>query len=625
MLKLFRIIFILWTAGFSPLGLSGKTYTRNLDSLIQANPSLVFNEFYAKVSQPNAQLNDYLFLNKACIYLGKYYLVDSLLDHVFTHYSFEGDSLTYIDFLGIEYESKKVLEMYEESLVCLNKILEYTQRKGKTNDLAEVYLKYTEYYRAATNFDMALLYLDKINNLNLLSKLGISPYLRARAMNRKAAVFHEKKIHFDSVEWLSKKVIHTLKEHHSLNLVASSCNELGFLYLNDDRVIAEFYFKRAINIWEKLGYENSLNSARLNLARYYLRAHKPEKAIPLALMCVKITRDNGWPWDLGYWNEVLSIAYEQQGNYKKALHYLNIAKDGLLNISTTQYKERLAYYSSKLELKKSEEELFKKNVEVERVRSEMIGKAKENRNLIYFTAVLLIGLFGTLLFLWLTIRQKRMVKQQKEEIGNINLKLEELLGQKEILIKEVNHRVKNNLSILAGLMYLKEKELKNSAVGSALKDMQGRINTISLIHETLYQRDDVQHINFQEYLERLSSQIMDLYPEEEKVRVIIECGNFKPELSLAMPLSMMMNELMTNSLKYAFRNSSNGKICIQYDPALQTLIYFDSGPGYVFSVSSTSLGLKLLHILATQIGADLNSIEENGMMKIQIKMNNQTP
>lgn len=595
----------------------GSIQTDSLEQLVRSNPAKVIEALTKRTQKPKALPGDLLLLSKAYLYQGRYYVVDSLMDYVFERYTFKSDSAMYIAFMGIEAENKKILEMYDESLRCLNRILEYTQRRNDTLQLLEIYLKFAEYYRAADNYELALIYLNKVNEVGEQISGGFPPLIKARMLNRKAAVYQEKGVHKDSVELISKAVIQIATEYYNPDLVASSYNELGFLYLNSHNRGVEVCFKNAIAIWDKLGYSNAAHNARLNLARYYLKVGRANEAVKLALVWIKTTREYGWHWDECYWDEILALGYEQLHDYKRALFYLNAAKVGLLQISTTQYKERLAYYSNKLELKSKEEELRKKSSEVEKAKLEITYKSQENQFLFYLISILGIVLIGSLIFLLLTGKQKRMLTKQKEEIGTINEQLQQLVNQKETLLKEVNHRVKNNLSLLAGLMYLKEKELNDDVAIRTLRDMQGRIHTISLIHETLYERDDVVHIDFQGYLERLSSQIMALFPDHRKVSILIHCPNFDPELSLAIPLSMMMNELITNSLKHAFEHVEQPVIEILYDSEHSVVTYRDNGLGYDFGQSTHSLGQKLIKILATQIDARIST----GWLKNQLSIN----
>ncbi|MES2559231.1 MAG: histidine kinase dimerization/phosphoacceptor domain -containing protein [Bacteroidota bacterium] len=606
-----------------PSAAKGNKPTDSVEQLVRSNPAKVVELLANRTQMPNALPADLLLLSKAYLYQGRYYVVDSLIENVFKQSSFIHDSATYYAFLGVEAENKKILEMYDESLAGLKRILAYTQRKGDTLELLEIYLKFAEYYRATNNYDHGFRYLNKVNELGMQMSGGFPMVIKGRMMNRKAALYHEKGTHLDSVELLSKAVIQLATRYNNPNLVASSSNELGFLYLNQQNSAAETCFKNAIAIWDKLGYNNSAHGARINLGRYYLKVKKPNEAIRLALLSIKVTREFGWRWDECYWNEILSVAYEQLHDYKRALLYLNTAKEGLLQLSNTRYKERLAYYSNKLELNSKEEELRRRNKEMDQVQHEMLNKAEENRFLFYLLSIALVILLCSTIFLVITGKQKRQLSIQKEEIGTINNKLQRLVNQKEILLKEVNHRVKNNLSVLAGLMYLKEKELRDEPAIQIVRDMQGRINTISLIHETLYQRDDVEHVNFQEYLERLVSQILALYPDRQRVSILLECDDFNPELSYAMPLSMMMNELITNSFKHAFKDESHPEIRISYNKINHELTYTDNGPGYDLETVGSSLGQKLVRILATQIDAEIHSEWEQNKLNVKIRLTQQ--
>ena len=536
---------------------------------------------------------------------GNYYQVDSIIEIVINQKNETIDSSLYIRFLLLDAENKKVMDKFEEALNRLILVEDYYKRKQDYKGVLEADLSFAEYYRATDNFDVALTYLNKANELGNSLKGGFPLLIKARMLNRKAAIYLEQGKNLDSVELLSKEVIQIATIEGDLNQVAISSNELGFLYLNLDNPEAEKYFLKAITIWDKLGLGIYANNARLNLARYFIRSKNPTNAIDLANNSLIIVKKFGWSWEEGYWYEILAKSYQIKHQYIEALDYMEKAKDGLLVNARNQYKERIAYYSNKLELKERQEEINRKEQEVLIANHEVALKSKENRSLSFYLVIVFMVMGGTIVGIVVISRQKKLLTAQKKNINNINRQLEALVAQKEILLKEVNHRVKNNLGLLSGLMYLKESTLTDTESINVMKEMQSQISTISLIHESLYQRDDVEHVNYNDYLTTLADQIIQIYPEDKLVNVVVQCGEFNPELSLAISLAMMVNELITNSLKHAFSNVDAPQIEIRYVNETNQLIYCDNGPGYSPKEEGTTLGSKLMSIFARQIHAKL--------------------
>jgi two-component sensor histidine kinase len=565
-------------------------------------------------------LRYYTLLAEAMENLGRHFEVDSILDRLIRDPQVKRDSAAYMNLLILDAENNKILDRFEEAFSELGVVLKYRQQQGDSAGILDIYLTMAEYFRATEDYDYALSYLDKANEVGKNIQPGFPPLLKARLLNRKAAIYLQQAIHLDSVERFSKEAIAIGFAEKDLNLVATSSNELGFLYLNMDRKEAEKYLLQAVSIWENLGYGTYAHNARLNLARFYTRMKQTDKAIRLCVEEQKIVKANHW--DIQECNvfDVLAGAYAAAGDFKNAFRYSERAKEGLLYNARKQYTATLAYYFKKMELGEKENEITHKSNEVLLAKGQVKVESRAKERLIFFLIVSVSIILVTVIAIVTISRQKRQLSAQKEEIDNINITLNNLVAQKEALLKEVNHRVKNNLGLLSGLMYLEEQKVNADETVRVLQKMQGRVNTISLIHETLYQRDDMEQVNLQEYLSQLWIRTSQLYPGINNVEVEIDCRDFNPELSLAIPLSMMVNELMTNSLKHAFVHVTTPQIRILYDTVLNQIEYMDNGPGYDSQQSFSSLGKNLIAIFAKQIGATLTFEKNDSFFIIRIKL-----
>ena len=182
-----------------------------------------------------------------------------------------------------------------------------------------------------------------------------------------------------------------------------------------------------------------------------------------------------------------------------------------------------------------------------------IEKAKEKetfiKNVIFGVSILLlVGLF-------IFYKNAKKLSKQKDEINNKNLDLKVTLKQNEVLLKEVHHRVKNNLTILSGLFYLQEKETKNKEDENFLKECQNRINSMAMVHQKLYQTGDMSKINFGLYCKELLSSLSNSFFSKEKEIVFkIDHDEVFLDIEKAIPLALIITELVTNSFKYAFIN-----------------------------------------------------------------------
>jgi len=195
-------------------------------------------------------------------------------------------------------------------------------------------------------------------------------------------------------------------------------------------------------------------------------------------------------------------------------------------------------------------------------------------------------------------------------------KLRQALSEKETLLREVHHRVKNNMQIISSMLNLQDSEQSDSHLTDAINDAQGRIRAMALVHEELYRTGDFSSIPFRDYANSLAASY-SYRMEDRFIQVTVEETNIALTMDLAIPCGLIINELMTNCIKYAFASIKNPEIHIALtvmDPGLE-LSVADNGAGLPndFDPSTNShLGLKLVSSLATQIGGELRCENREG-------------
>ncbi|MBO6587151.1 MAG: PAS domain S-box protein [Gracilimonas sp.] len=195
--------------------------------------------------------------------------------------------------------------------------------------------------------------------------------------------------------------------------------------------------------------------------------------------------------------------------------------------------------------------------------------------------------------------------------------LEDSVHEKEVLLSEVHHRVKNNLAIIAGLIELQKEGLSDEKLQLILKETQNRIYSISGVHELLYNTDSFTDITFGEYAVKLIDRIRDMFDSSDKSIVIEhQFDSRRLNINQAIPLGLLMNELITNSFKHAFNGRNNGRIFISLkeNGDLIEVVYEDDGKGFdkdIFDESNT-LGVTLIKTLIDQLTANYEIESDNG-------------
>lgn len=193
-----------------------------------------------------------------------------------------------------------------------------------------------------------------------------------------------------------------------------------------------------------------------------------------------------------------------------------------------------------------------------------------------------------------------------------------LLLEKDVLMKEIHHRVKNNLQVISGLLELQSKGLTDETAKEALREGRNRVRSIALIHQNLYQFESLSSIELKRFVNELCLQVKTVFQKQHPVALNITVPDQHLDIDSAVPLGLIMNELLSNSFKYAFNDVAAGEINLHIRSVTAgkfQLLYSDNGPGLAddFDVAKAStLGLQLINDLSRQIGGNVIYEKKNG-------------
>lgn len=193
------------------------------------------------------------------------------------------------------------------------------------------------------------------------------------------------------------------------------------------------------------------------------------------------------------------------------------------------------------------------------------------------------------------------------------------LKEKEILLREIHHRVKNNLQVISTLLFLQSGEITDPEIIENYRESENRIQSIALIHEKMYQSTDLSSIDFTSYINSLIDDISHSYDTGQKdIKIQIDTGHFYLSIETVQPLGLIINELISNSLKYAFKGRNNGIITIsleELDSKYFKLTVSDNGIGLPEDLdfeNSQTLGLLLVNNLVEQLEGTIRLIKNGG-------------
>lgn len=219
------------------------------------------------------------------------------------------------------------------------------------------------------------------------------------------------------------------------------------------------------------------------------------------------------------------------------------------------------------------------------------------------------------------LKEKQILQELIEQKTEMENKIRASLREKEILLREIHHRVKNNMAIITSMLNLQASNITEQKYIDMFEDCQNRIRSLSLIHETLYRSDNLADINFKDYIYRIASDLLMVYKNSYKnINLEIDVENISLEIDKAIPCGLIVNELLTNALKYAFPDSRKGTIRVvlrQSNGGELELIVSDNGVGI-----PPELDLRNIDTLGLQLVTNLVEYQLRG--EIQIIQNGKT-
>lgn len=198
-------------------------------------------------------------------------------------------------------------------------------------------------------------------------------------------------------------------------------------------------------------------------------------------------------------------------------------------------------------------------------------------------------------------------------------KLEKALEEKDTMMKEIYHRVKNNLMVISSLLNLQSSYINDKDTQDIFKESENRAKSMALIHENLYRAGDLKHLNFSEYIEKLSKDLYHTYTlDKSLVKLVLNIEVIKLNIDTSIPFGLILNELLTNSLKHAFPDGRSGMITVElqqdFDGRLK-LSVSDNGIGFPSDLdfkTTESLGMMIINTLTQQIEGEINLDQSNG-------------
>ena len=469
--------------------------------------------------------------------------------------------------LSLEYRHKNI----DSAQIYAQKSVDLSEKNSYTSGLirAKEQMAWLESYRGNTEHAIELILqskeeAEKLGDKQLISKILNSTgelYFTYNAVNEALGYFKQ-----------SLALQEFIKDDGTIINMLKRIGDLFALLQESDS--AEWYFNQGLNLADKTG--NLASKSQMHLALFQLDTlhHRYLSARSHLSVYVKV-------------NDKLMAKENEEAIQKLEISYETEKKDDKI-------------------------ELLKRQKEIEKIKSER----ERNLKIGFFIGSILLLLLCILIYSRFIIKKRSLgiIEKQKEQI-------EEKNNENELLIRETHHRVKNNLQLILSLLGAQRHALDDDDKAlQIIKESQNRIKSISLLHESLYDTDNFNTVRTSEYFKEIVFNIWSSFVDESKsIEVKTDIDDTVINTSLAVTLGLIINELVTNSLKYAFQNQNEGYLEIKFNKLPQgnryNLEVSDNGCGFPsdFEVEkSESFGLQMVMGLVRQLNGTIDVSTENG-------------
>lgn len=445
-------------------------------------------------------------------------------------------------------------ERYQEALDYALKNIVFCKENNLTNELIYSYTNAGSATIAMNNPEDSYIYFDKA--LSLAKKLGINPMSMCDFMNNRGNAF----------------------------------KRLG----RYDEALLDY--KKVLELSKQTNYKNAAITVTANLGEINLLTGNYQEALKYQLQTIKHQEENS---DLANLTENYghaSTIYEKLGNYPLALKYQKKARIMRDSTAKIQSDKTMSNLLTQYETQKKEDTIASQNTQ--------LAQQRLVQWLSFVVVTLLLGflIFGYRSYLARTKTNKLLEAKNK---------------QNELLLKEIHHRVKNNLELVKSLIALQSAQLEDSKTKDAMIASQNRVQSMGIIHQKLYQGENLGCVEMKDYFLNLGEGILDTFNADSKVKIEYAMDNLELDVDTAVPIGLIVNELLTNALKYAFPKNEKGIISISLSkPNSETLSLkvIDNGIGKTIGIkpTGTGFGSQLIKLLTQQLNGEMKEESLNG-------------
>ena len=496
---------------------------------------------------------------------------------------------------------------YDKAFEVNHRGLELATQSKDTLSIIDAYNNMGIDYYYLEDYDKSLVYFERVAELTAQFD---NPKRLANAYNNLGLVFSELGDTEKETDYYlrARKIF---EETNDLEGIALTDLNLGSVYLIEgDLEQARKSLLSSYTSYEDINNYAGMLDALSSLISLAQTQNQTDRAISMANEGLDLAREKNLRSSIIHYLALLEDLYADIGSFEKAYEMLSIRKtqeDSILNENTNKV---IAELETKYETAKKEKEISDLALENDRVSYQLKAQTNQRR---FFLAATIALLILALFIAWRYRYKQKLNRVLKEK----NQVISDSLEQRETLLKEIHHRVKNNLQIISSLLNLQSRFIKDASAIDAVKEGRNRVKSMAMIHQRLYQGENLTGVSIDEYINNLVDSLEKSYGiRDEKVTSHLDIEPIVLDIDTMIPMGLILNELISNTYKYAFPENRSGNLEISLKKINEhlELSVSDNGVGYDVreTNNSQSFGLTLIQSLVEKLRAEMKILNDQG-------------
>lgn len=495
----------------------------------------------------------------------------------------------------------EAMELYFEALYRREQVADSNGIASTLKSIGETYAIQKDYQNAETYFFKSLAVYRALDNVSMEHSmvLNIGGFFREQGKLEEAEQYIIQGLEYFSVNGPKHEKARSYYNLAGLHLARNELAESLRSYM------------QAKAIYDELGYTMRVIGTLISLSKVSQQQGNMELAIQYAEEALKRALPLGTKSQIARTLLQLSDIYKTTGEYQKAYSYYVDYKSMEDSISNEEKQRTILELEEKYKSRLNEQRLVELSTVNQMNELKLQQKERQQLALVLFAALVL--LVAGLVFNQYRIKQKTSdVLLEKNDI------IQKSLTEKEVLLREIHHRVKNNLQFISSLLNLQARHVKDPSTLQVLLDGRNRVNSMSLVHQKLYQEDDLTGVDMQSYIENLVDSLMHAY-KVDRMHILpkVHVQPIRLDIDTALPVGLILNELITNAFKYAFEGRQEGQLHITLQEAEDELLLqvADNGIGMPKAELATGtghFGYQLVQSLLPRLKGRLSVTTQEG-------------